>query len=122
MIRRANEIRSFARGQGVEIKVLVEPEEIYEAGRLYAHITFEPGATIDFHNHLEEMESFYVIKGSAKVDDNGETTRLEEGDVMVTPAGYGHSVHNDGDKPLEMMALIVSCKQGFAGCSKEKRA
>ena len=42
---------------------------------------------------------------------------LTEGDVLVTPHGQEHSIANDTDKPVELIALIVSCKQGVAGAS-----
>lgn len=117
MIRKSGEHRVFARGPGVEIKVLAEPGEIYDAGRLYARITFEPGSSIDYHVHKAEMESYHMIKGTLRVDDNGETTYLTEGDTMITPQGQGHAVHNEGSESAEMIALIVSTKQGVPGSS-----
>ena len=117
MIRKSGEHRVFARGEGVEIKIIAEPAEVYDMGRLYAHITFAPGASIEYHAHEAEMESYYMIKGSLKVDDNGKTTYLEEGDTMITPHTQGHAVHNEKSEPAEMIALIVSCKQGVPGSS-----
>ena len=117
MIRKMNEQRTFTRSPGVDIRVLVEPTEMYEAGRLYALITIAPGASLAVHRHEGEMESFYVAKGTCRVEDNGETSYMAEGDVIVTLDAETHAVSNDGDEPVELIALIISCKQGVAGKS-----
>ena len=115
MIRRADELRHFTRSPGVEIHVLVEPEEMYNAGRLYARITVEPGASLAFHRHEGEMESFYVTRGTCRVEDNAETAILTQGDVLITPDNQSHAIHNDSSEPAELIALIISCKQGVPG-------
>ena len=117
MLRKVEEQRAFSRDGGVDFHVLVEPAEMYEAGRLYARITLPPGAALAYHRHDDEMESFYVASGKCKMVDNGKVVYLTEGDVLVTPHGQEHSIANDTDKPVELIALIVSCKQGIAGAS-----
>ena len=117
MIRKPSEQKTINRAPGVDIQVLVEPHEMYDAGRLYARITIAPGASLAYHRHESEMESFYVLKGTCRVDDNEESAILSVGDVMVTPAGQCHAIYNDSSEPVELMALIISCKQGVAGKS-----
>ena len=118
MIRKSGEQRKFTRSEGVEIQVLAEPPEMYDAGRLYAKITIAPGASIAGHMHIDEMESFYVAKGTCRMEDNGEVVYLEEGDVMITPCNESHSVRNESDTPAELIALIISCKQGVPGSGR----
>ncbi|MCL2605585.1 MAG: cupin domain-containing protein [Defluviitaleaceae bacterium] len=117
MIRKQEQQRTFTRGIGVEIRVLAEPDEMFEAGRLYARITVEPGASLDLHRHEEEMESFYVAKGTCRVRDNEADAVLREGDMLITPDGQTHAVYNESDEPAELIALIVSRKQGVNGKS-----
>lgn len=117
MIRNLKDQKTLTRSPGVDFHILAEPAEIYGAGRLYARITIAPGASLAHHRHEGEMESFYIIKGTCRVTDNVETFYLEEGDVMVTPDGETHSVSNDGDEPVELIALIISRKQGVPGSS-----
>ncbi|MCL2499712.1 MAG: cupin domain-containing protein [Defluviitaleaceae bacterium] len=117
MIRKQEQQRTFTRGTGVEIRVLAEPDEMFEAGRLYACITVEPGASLDLHRHEEEMESFYVAKGMCRVRDNETDAVLREGDMLITPDGQTHAVYNESDEPAELIALIVSRKQGVNGKS-----
>ena len=117
MIRRLNEQRAVSRFPNVDFRVLVEPEEMYDAGRLYAHITIAPGASIAFHKHEDEMESFYVLRGPCRVEDNAHTEQLEAGDMLITGDGESHAVYNDGKEPIELIASIISSKQGIAGKS-----
>ena len=117
MIRKASELRHFTRSPGVDMHVLVEPHEMHNAGRLYARLVLAPGAALAYHRHDGEMESFYVLKGTCRVEDNGALGYLTEGDVMITPAGECHSVRNESDSTVELLALIVSCVQGVDGGS-----
>jgi len=118
MIRKLEEQRSYTRNPGVEMRVLMEPAEMYEAGRLYACITVAPGASLSYHEHKGELESFYIVKGTCRVEDNHETAYLKEGDVMITPHDHGHAVYNDSAEPVDLIALIVSREQGVPGGSK----
>ena len=118
MVRKFEEQRKFNRGPGVEIQVLVEPEEIYDAGRLYARIKIDPGASLAHHTHKDEMESYFILKGTCRIKDNDKVIYLCEGDVLVTPHDQAHSISNDTNEPIEIIALIISCKQGVPGSSK----
>ena len=115
MLRKQTDQRSFTRSPGVEIRVLVEPDEMYNAGRLYACITIAPGASLAYHKHEAETESFYVKKGTCRIEDNDQTVYLSEGDVLITPAEQCHAITNESSEPVELIALIISCKQGIDG-------
>ena len=115
MIRKPQDQRQFTRSPGVDITVLVEPAEMYDAGRLFAKITIAPGASLSYHTHVGEMESFYVTKGICSVNDNGHTANLTVGDVLITMDNESHSVTNETNEPAELIALIISCKQGVPG-------
>jgi quercetin dioxygenase-like cupin family protein len=117
MLRKLEGQRTFSRFPGVDFHVLAEPQEIYDAGRLYARITIAPGKSIAYHRHDDEMESFYVARGTCRMEDNGDTVHLKEGDVLITPHGQEHAVYNDSNEPVELIALIISCKQGQPGSS-----
>jgi len=95
-------------GEGfVTIENLLTPAELYDKGRLFAKITVDAGSSIGYHVHEGEMEAFHIVSGSAEFSDNGETVILSVGDTALTSDGFGHSVKNAGDTPLEMIALIL---------------
>ena len=99
---------NLAGGKGeVYIKHLTDKEGLYGHGRLFAHVTIDPGNSIGFHNHNHETEFYYIIKGEGVFNDNGQEVVVHTGDVCVTGFGQGHSMANRTEEPLEMIALVV---------------
>lgn len=103
------ELRENMRGGDgvVEVTSFVTAEELNNKGRLFGKIVLKPGCGIGHHVHENDSELFYIIKGVATYDDNGTTVKLSAGDVTLTPAGTGHSIKNEGDEDVELIALIV---------------
>lgn len=95
-------------GDGVvEMTGFVTPEELNDKGRLFGKIVLKAGCGIGYHIHENESELFYIIKGTAVYDDNGTKTTVSAGDVTVTSSGMGHSIKNEGNEDVELIALIV---------------
>ena len=113
MIRKAAECKKEYReamrgGNGtVEITNFATPAELNDKGRLFANITLKPGCSIGYHVHENDSELFYLIKGNALYNDNGVECTLSAGDVMICPAGTGHSIANIGEEDVEVCAVIV---------------
>ncbi len=103
------ELRENMRGGDgtVEVTNFVTVEELNNKGRLFGKIVLKSGCGIGYHVHETDSELFYIIKGTAIYDDNGTKTTLHAGDVTLTPAGTGHSIKNEGDEDVELIALIV---------------
>lgn len=91
----------------VEVTGFVSPEELNNKGRLFGKITLKPGCSIGYHVHESDSELFYIIKGTAVYDDNGQKVTVSQGDVTITPAGTGHSIKNESSEDVELIALIV---------------
>ena len=113
MIRKAadcnKEYRENMRGGNgtVQITNFATPEELNNKGRLFANITLKPGCGIGYHVHEADSELFYLMKGEVLYNDNGVECTLTAGDVMICPAGTGHSVTNNGETDAEICAVIV---------------
>lgn len=113
MVRRAEEMfkeikEQMRGGKGsVEIIHVFKQDELKGKARLCAKIMINPGCSIGLHQHLNEEEIFYIIKGKGLVDDNGEKSEVSAGDAILTGDGAAHSVENTGSEPLEMMAVIL---------------
>lgn len=43
-----------------------------------------------WHNHTNEDELFLIMKGSLKIDFEGESVTLHEGEMLVIPRGVEH--------------------------------
>lgn len=113
MIRKNEEFKPDLRenmrgGDGtVEVTNLVSDKDLNDKGRLFGTIVLKPGCGIGYHIHENDTELFYVLEGKATYSDNGEIKEIAKGDLAICPAGTGHSVKNDSDENVVLMALIV---------------
>jgi len=87
--------------------ILNSVDELSGKGRLYNHCYLEPGAEIGWHVHNGDGEIYYILKGTAEYNDNGNIVTLHAGDVTAVYSGEGHAMKNIGDDTLESIALIL---------------
>ena len=113
MVRRENQMDRDVRqgmrdGQGeVEILHFFKSDELKGNARLMARITLNKDCSIGPHEHHDEEEIFYIIKGTGTVIDNGEEIPVGPGDAVLTGGGTSHSIRNDGEAPLQLVAVIL---------------
>ena len=114
MIRKKDECKIEYRekmrdGNGtVELTSFIEgPEELCNKGRLFSKITLKSGCGIGFHVHEGDSELFYILKGTAEYNDNGEVKTVTAGDVTICPPGTGHGIENKSEETVELIAVIV---------------
>ena len=65
-----------------------------------------PGSTIGLHTHEGDSEMIFILSGAGKVLCDGEYEPLSAGSVHYCPKGHAHSLINDGDEDLEILAMI----------------
>ena len=95
-------------GKGlVHIKELTDKEGLYNHGRLFAHVTVDPGCSIGYHDHQHETEFYYIIKGEGVFNDDGKEVLVHAGDICARGYGKLHGLENKTDEPVELIALIV---------------
>lgn len=113
MIKRMAEMKSEIREQmrggkgSVELIHILNREEMKGKVRLFAKIVLNPGCSIGLHEHVDEEEAYYIVKGNGTVTDNGKTAEVQAGDVILTGDGASHSIENTGDEPLEFIAVVM---------------
>lgn len=113
MIKRMQEMKTEIRQQmrggkgSVEIIHILNKEEMKGKVRLFAKIVLNPGCSIGLHEHVDEEEAYYIIKGKGMVTDNGQTLPVQAGDVILTGDGSSHAIENTGDEPLEFIAVVM---------------
>jgi quercetin dioxygenase-like cupin family protein len=83
------------------------PEELNGKGRLFSKITLNPGCSIGYHLHDKDAELFYILKGTAEYNDNGEMRIVHAGDVTICPTCTCHGIANKTDEVVELVAVIV---------------
>ena len=75
--------------------------------RLFSMVQVKPGEEVDYHMHVGESETFFILSGKGIYNDNGTTVEVTPGMVTFTPSGEGHSIRNTGEENLVFIALIV---------------
>ena len=114
MIKRKVDINTvqlleFKGGKGsVDLIKFMESEDNCGKGRFFAYCTLPQGCSLGYHQHNGEFETYYFLKGTAKVCDNGTEEILGPGDCMVCYDGCSHSLENIGDCDLEYIAIILN--------------
>lgn len=102
-------VKGFKGGAGVLKKnnILRNEEEMYGKGRVFAHMTLEPGNEIGQHTHTGDGETYYILKGEGTYVMNGETWKVSAGDVLFADDGDTHFLRAEGDEPMEFIALVL---------------
>ncbi len=101
-------IEGASGGKGILRKeVLIDKEQMGEHCGLFGEVTLEPGAVLGYHEHHNESETYYILRGEGNYDDNGRIRPVKAGDMTFTPDGMGHGLTNTGDTDLVFMALII---------------
>ena len=113
MIRRKNEYPTEVKvnmrdGDGqVLITKLFTKEEMMDKARLFATLTLEPGCSIGIHDHKDEQEYFYILKGNPTYIDDDEEIQLYEGDSTICNDNHSHSICNKTDETVVVLACII---------------
>ncbi len=104
------EVRAAMRGGQGEVRIqhLFEQGEYRGHTRLMAKVTLAPESSIGLHEHKEEEELFYIIKGRGRATEDGETRDVGPGDAILTGGGGSHAIENTGDADLEFLAVILT--------------
>ncbi len=76
--------------------------------RLFSIVQVKPGEQVDYHMHIGESETYFILSGKGEYNDNGNKVEAIPGMVTLTPSGEGHSIKNTGDEMLVFLALIVA--------------
>ena len=95
------------KGEILVRSLLNGPEEMYDNGRVFAHTTIYPDSGLGYHVHENESETYYILSGVGRFNDNGKIRIVKAGDVTFTGYGEGHSLEAAGEEPLEVIALIL---------------
>ena len=83
------------------------PEELSQKGRVFGHTTVWPGSEIGYHVHTGDSETYYILSGTGRYNDNGSMVTVTAGDVTYCAPGEGHGRAKIGDEPIVMIALIL---------------
>ena len=97
-------------GKGsVEIHHILEGADLMGHGTMFARVIVKPHSSIGWHQHVGNTEPYYILKGVGTfVDNDGSRTDVYPGDVCTIEVGHWHSMENNTDEDMEMMALVLN--------------
>lgn len=97
-------------GQGyVLLYPILSEEELMGHGAMYARVVVPPHCSIGWHQHVGNTEPYYIIKGEGTfVDSDQSRTAVRPGDICTIPCGQWHSMENNSEEDLEMIALVIN--------------
>ena len=75
--------------------------------RLFSLVQVKPGEEVEYHMHVGESETYFILSGRGIYNDNGSKVEAVPGMVTLTPSGEGHGLKNTCDEPLVFIALIL---------------
>ena len=117
MIRKSHELKQevhkdFRGGKGdVFFYHYMDEQSSNGAGRLFCKVVLPPGASIGVHRHTGDHESYFILSGKARLNDNGVLVELGPGDLNHCLDGQEHGIENIGDADLVYVANILYTEQ-----------
>lgn len=92
--------------EGVCAKVLF-PGDLLEGSpfREVSWIELQPGSAVNEHAHEEHSEMKVIVGGFGVCVEDGVSTEVSAGDVILTEKGIRHSILNTGKHPLVYVAI-----------------
>ncbi len=93
----------------VEFHHFLMEEDLLGHASLFARIIVRPHSSIGWHQHVGTTEPYAIIKGEGVFTDNdGSKTVVTAGDVCTIEVGHFHSLENNTDEELEMIAIVLN--------------
>lgn len=78
-----------------------------DESKMIAMITLPPNSSIGLHQHLNDEEIVYIIEGHGVCISGGKETAIAKGFVNYVKRGESHSIKNNTDKDLVLLAIIL---------------
>ena len=68
-----------------------------------AEATLEPDQATERHYHRATEEIYFVLKGSGRMEVDGDTRIVRRGDAVLIPPGAWHTLDNNGSSELRIL-------------------
>ena len=78
----------------------------------FSRAYLEPGISSVPHINEGIQEMFFVANGAGTFSCGRQKQGIREGDGILIPPGVEHTLHNEGDEPLELLILVESVPEG----------
>src|SRR5262249_31241314 len=75
----------------------------HTAEQSLAEATLEPDQATERHYHRATEEIYFVLKGSGRMEVDGDTRTVRPGDAVLIPHGAWHTLENNGSSELRIL-------------------
>ncbi len=106
-----HQLEPFTTADGSTIRELFNPRNCELKNGSVAHATLAPKQKTARHFHPLAEETYFVLRGRALMEVDGETTELSAGDAVAIPNGAKHQIENIGDEEL---IFLCCCAPAYA--------
>ena len=72
-----------------------------------AEATLEPDEATQRHYHRAAEEIYFVLKGSGRMEVEGDSKMIRPGDAVLIPAGAWHTLENNGNSDLRFLCCCA---------------
>lgn len=113
MIRRVDDQRiqmreNVCEGKGfVQMQHLLESSDMGGKASFCAKMVVEPGSSLGNHQHVENAEIYYVLKGEVVSGTPEHEKVMKEGDISFTGNGECHFLENRSNTSAEVLAIVI---------------
>jgi quercetin dioxygenase-like cupin family protein len=66
-----------------------------------------PGGTIARHRHAQQLETVWIIRGSAILTLDQTEVLLKDGQIVAIPIGLEHALRNEGQTPVQLLTFFT---------------
>lgn len=70
-------------------------------------IQVPPGRTVGRHQHAQQIETVWVIRGNAILTLDHTEVSLRDGQIIAIPIGLEHTLRNEGSTPVELLTFFT---------------
>ena len=100
--------KNKAGGKGeIQITHLLTPKEMVGQCEMFAKVVIPPGASIGAHYHYGNSETYHILQGKAKYNDNDKFYEVNAGQTTFCGDNEMHGIENIGTEDLIFIALII---------------
>lgn len=93
-------------GDGEIDQMVIVPQDKMIHARLFNKLTIKKDCSIGYHDHNNEVEYYYILSGEGVVKENDGEYTVYPGDMVITGWGAGHTIRNNKDADLVLIAVI----------------
>lgn len=100
------ENRMGGKGTG-ELHIAMDKEALGGRVEAFISVVLHPGSSIGNHQHVGNMEIYYVLKGEGIFTLNGESQPIHAGQTGSMQPGDWHGIENTGKEDMLITAVIL---------------